>query len=79
MSARQTKYSQQPFNPPTPQQHPDKGGDAVKFAVIQRAYDVLSDSETRRRYDATGEVEKSVEDELLESFGGGAFRDRRKI
>ena len=76
MSARQTKYSQQPFNPPTPQQHPDKGGDAVKFAVIQRAYDVLSDSETRRRYDATGEVEKSVEDELLESFGGGAFRDR---
>jgi len=57
-------------------QHPDKGGDAAKFAVIQRAYDVLSETESRNRYDQTGVVEKSVEDELLDSFGGGAFRDR---
>jgi hypothetical protein len=40
------------------------------------AYDVLSETESRNRYDQTGVVEKSVEDELLDSFGGGAFRDR---
>ena len=60
---------------PPPQEHPDKGGDAVKFKRIQRAYDVLSDPEKRSHYDATGEVERSVEEELLETFGGGAFRD----
>ena len=57
------------------QEHPDKGGDGVKFKLIQRAYDVLSDPEKRSHYDATGEVERSVEEELLETFGGGAFRD----
>ena len=62
--------------PSSPQNHPDKGGDAVAFAAIQRAYDVLSDAEKRRRYDATGTYEKTVEEELLEDFGGGAFRDR---
>lgn len=60
----------------SPQNHPDKGGDATAFAAIQRAYDVLSDAEKRARYDATGTYEKTVEEELLEDFGGGAFRDR---
>ena len=60
---------------PPPQEHPDKGGDAVKFKRIQRAYEFLSDPEKRSHYDATGEVERSVEEELLETFGGGAFRD----
>jgi curved DNA-binding protein CbpA len=57
------------------QEHPDKGGDGVKFKLIQRAYDVLSEPDKRAHYDSTGEVEKSVEEELLETFGGGAFRD----
>ncbi|ABP00122.1 predicted protein, partial [Ostreococcus lucimarinus CCE9901] len=34
--------------------HPDKGGDAVTFARIQRAYDVLSDDAKRASYDETG-------------------------
>ena len=37
---------------------------------------MLSDAEKRARYDATGTYEKTVEEELLEDFGGGAFRDR---
>ena len=35
----------------------------------------IRDREKRSHYDATGEVERSVEEELLETFGGGAFRD----
>lgn len=36
--------------------HPDHGGNAEEFAAIERAYRVLSNPETRARYDATGEV-----------------------
>lgn len=36
--------------------HPDAGGDEAKFKAIQEAYEVLSDSEKRRRYDAGEEV-----------------------
>eukprot|EP00899_Mesostigma_viride_P018506 jgi/Mesvir1/26657/Mv20446-RA.1 len=57
-------------------EHPDKGGNPVKFNAIQRAYDLLSDDEKRRQYDTNGRTEKSVEEELLDSFGGGKFRDR---
>ena len=35
--------------------HPDKGGDKDKFAEISHAYDVLSDLEKRKIYDAAGE------------------------
>lgn len=35
--------------------HPDVGGDAEKFAAIKHAYDVLSDSARRARYDASGD------------------------
>ena len=35
--------------------HPDKGGDADKFAEISSAYEVLSDSEKRKTYDRYGE------------------------
>lgn len=35
--------------------HPDRGGDAEKFHVIRRAYEVLSDDARRSRYDATGD------------------------
>jgi trans-2-enoyl-CoA reductase len=58
--------------------HPDKGGDPAEFAAIQRAYDVLSDDTKRASYDATGSFEKSVEEELLDQFGGGVFRDKMK-
>jgi len=40
--------------------HPDReGGDTQKFQALQKAYDVLSDSEKRRNYDETGDGEMS--------------------
>lgn len=59
-------------------EHPDKGGDPQAFAAIQRAYDVLSHREKRKQYDATGKAEKTVDEEFMESFGGGAFRDKMR-
>lgn len=34
--------------------HPDKGGDEAKFKEINEAYEVLSDSDKRKRYDQFG-------------------------
>jgi curved DNA-binding protein CbpA len=39
------------------QHHPDKGGDHDEFVAVQKAYEVLSVTESRARYDATGEAE----------------------
>ena len=47
--------------------HPDKGGKPETFKSISEAYAVLSDTERRRMYDATGEAELANLDEL---FGG---------
>jgi curved DNA-binding protein CbpA len=64
--------------------HPDLGGDRADFDPVQRAYDVLSDPESRRRYDRTGAYDQvpppSEEQEALsvlqavltELIGGGA-------
>lgn len=32
-------------------EHPEKGGDPVKFAKLNKAYGVLSDATKRRAYD----------------------------
>ena len=53
-------------------EHPDKGGDADRFAAIQRAYDVLSNTAKRAKYDETGVAERSADEELMDAFGGGA-------
>ena len=54
-------------------EHPDKGGDPDKFAKIQSAYEVLSSSVKRQQYDETGQVEKTVDEEFLDSFGAGTY------
>jgi len=38
-------------------EHPDKGGDAERFKVIQNAYEVLSDEQKRAVYDQTGQIQ----------------------
>jgi trans-2-enoyl-CoA reductase len=58
-------------------EHPDKGGDADRFAAIQRAYDVLSNAAKRAQYDETGVAERSADEELMDAFGGGAFLGRQ--
>lgn len=74
-------------HPPAPQlkrtyrtlvsrEHPDKGGDPSLFGAIQDAYRVLSDAAKRRDYDATGRVVRAPEEEFVDAFGGGAYRDR---
>ncbi len=40
--------------------HPDRGGDADKFAEISRAYEVLSDPQRRQAYDVARSVALSV-------------------
>lgn len=42
--------------------HPDTGGDPETFARLKLAHDVLCDTERRRRYDETGEIEPTKAD-----------------
>jgi curved DNA-binding protein CbpA len=41
------------------QHHPDKGGDADKFAAATLAYDVLMDAKRRKMFDETGKIDDS--------------------
>jgi len=52
-------------------EHPDKGGDPKKFQLLNKAYNVLTDQDKRRRYDATGRTDQTAEEAFAESFGGG--------
>ena len=61
------------------QLHPDKGGDPQAFQEIQSAYDTLSDTARRERYDrlrAKGEATDSrggVEERFTQDFRSGRF------
>jgi len=66
------------------QHHPDKGGDEAKFKEINAAYEILSDPETREKYDKHG-LEgvadesgggRDANDLFSMFFGGGAGRRR---
>ena len=41
--------------------HPDKGGDPEEFKRVVTAYLILSDNESRYKYDSTGEEEKPTD------------------
>jgi DnaJ family protein A protein 2 len=72
------------------QHHPDRGGDDEQFKKITRAYEVLSDSDSRAVYDERGEEglsgdgapqAQTMNDILSELFGGrvpGARRGPKK-
>ena len=53
--------------------HPDKGGSEEKFAEISQAYDVLSDADKRRVYDAHGEEGVKQHEAGGHPGGGGGF------
>ena len=44
--------------------HPDTGGSIEAFRELARAYDILSDTKRRERYDRTGEVEPILPNNL---------------
>jgi DnaJ-class molecular chaperone len=50
------------------QHHPDKGGDGEKFKKISHAYEILSNSEKKKKYDMMGGQEQSNG-----MNGGGGF------
>lgn len=55
--------------------HPDTGGDEAEFKRIQHAYNVLSDPQTRARYDRFGDdgTPNSRAQDPFGSFQGGDF------
>ena len=54
------------------QEHPDKGGDPEKFKQISKAYEILSNPETRGVYDLHGEKAADTS-----GSGGGGMSSSR--
>lgn len=52
-----TKEIKRAFRELSKTHHPDKGGDAETFKILQKAYETLSDEERRAHYDAGGNPE----------------------
>jgi curved DNA-binding protein CbpA len=52
------------------QHHPDKGGDPDLFKKIKHAYEILSDSIRRKKYDTTGQYDHgpSIQTEALDTL-----------
>lgn len=55
--------------------HPDiEGGSSKKFALVKKAFDILSDEERRSKYDATGdESEKNPDNKFSEAVNTISF------
>mmetsp|Transcript_127685 Transcript_127685/g.272241 ORF Transcript_127685/g.272241 Transcript_127685/m.272241 type:complete len:934 (-) Transcript_127685:300-3101(-) len=49
--------------------HPDKGGNAGEYALLQEAYSLLSNSKRRQHFDETGRWEISAAEELSKNMG----------
>ena len=50
-----------------------------RFRLLQQAYETLSDQEKRKIYDESGKVMRTAEEEFIDEFGGGNFKDRGTI
>jgi len=59
--------------------HPDRGGDKEKFQAIQKAYHVLSDIESRTRYDATGQYDQMAEKTEADAINASAMNALRNL
>ena len=53
------------FNKKAKKLHPDAGGDQEKFCEARKAYDILTDEESRAFFDQTGMVEGDPEHALM--------------
>lgn len=88
-----TKEIKKAYRQKSLEHHPDKGGDAQKFAEIARAYEVLSDETLKEVYDTRGEEGLKRHEERggggggdpfgggfdpFEEFFGGGFGGRRQ-
>jgi len=49
--------------------HPDKGGNAKKFAEVSLAYNILHNDEKRKQYDETGKIPNDRPDNFYAKFG----------